>query len=294
MTRVVQVLSGFAVLAALGWFGFNWYSQHQRPQETAPFAILPGDAVLIPTPPDEAQQPAPTMSPEDAVAAAPALDAPAEENAIANPLTPVPTPVPLAGLAESDPQIVARLVELLDLATLQQYFQLESLARKFVLCVDNLPAGKLAPQNRIVKPVTGRFAVLEAGDEIVLNEENYARYTPLIRVITGLEAGQVARVYRQFYPLLQQAYEALGYPGKYFNDRLVTVIDHLLAASPLNSPVLLVQPKVFYRYADPALEEASVGHKILFRIGPTQMAKVQTWLGTVRAEVAVGAARSPP
>ena len=38
----------------------------------------------------------------------------------------------------------------------------------------------------------------------------------------------MAVVYERLYPLFQQAYEDLGYPGKYFNDRLVEVIDHLL------------------------------------------------------------------
>jgi Protein of unknown function (DUF3014) len=293
VTRLVQGISGLAVLAALGGFGLNWYLQHQPPQEIAPFEILPGDAVLIPTPPAEATQSGPDTPADETAAELPSGETPSPEVAVENPLTLVPSPTPLAGLAESDPQIVASLVELIDLATLQQYFQLESLARKFVLCVDNLPAGKLAPQNRVVKPVSGRFAVRETDDEIVLNEANYARYTPLIDVLTGLDAGQIARVYRNSYPLLQLAYEDLGYPGKYFNDRLVAVIDHLLAASPLSGPVLLVQPKVFYRYADPVLEAASVGHKILFRIGPEQMAKVQMWLGAVRAEVATEAARSP-
>ena len=41
---------------------------------------------------------------------------------------------------------------------------------------------------------------------------------------------QVARIYFHFYPLFQQAYENLGYPQKYFNDRLIEVIDDMLKA----------------------------------------------------------------
>ncbi|HQU43635.1 MAG TPA: DUF3014 domain-containing protein, partial [Pirellulales bacterium] len=42
--------------------------------------------------------------------------------------------------------------------------------------------------------------------------------------------------------------------GKYFNDRLVSVIDHLLAAPEPAGPVALVQPKIIYKFADPQLE----------------------------------------
>ncbi len=283
MTRLVQIITGLVVLAALGWLGFNWYAQRQAPLASAPFATMPGDAALIP-PPAAAAAPA---TPADEELSFPGEKPPA--NSRANP----PATAPLVGLAESDPKIVESLRQLLDLATLQKYFQLESLARKFVLCVDNLPAGKLAPQNRVVKPVPGNFKVIETDQEIVLNEENYQRYAPLIDALTSLPVAQIARVYREFYPLLQQAYEDLGYPGQVFNDRLLAVIDHLLIARPPQAPVLLAQPKVFYRYADPTLEEASVGHKILFRIGPAQMASVQTWLRAVRVEVAAGAPRSP-
>lgn len=37
-------------------------------------------------------------------------------------------------------------------------------------------------------------------------------------------------LYVQLYPLFQQANVELGYPKSHFNDRVVTVIDHLLAA----------------------------------------------------------------
>ena len=39
-----------------------------------------------------------------------------------------------------------------------------------------------------------------------------------------------------------------------------------------------MQPNVLYRYADPALEARSPGHKILLRIGPDNMARAQAVL----------------
>jgi hypothetical protein len=91
--------------------------------------------------------------------------------------------------------------------------------------------------------------------------------------------------YARFYPLFQKAYEDLGYPNGYFNDRLVEVIDHLLAAPDVPAPVALAQPKVLYEFADPALEARSAGQKILMRIGPVGEARVKAKLREIRRAV---------
>jgi hypothetical protein len=36
----------------------------------------------------------------------------------------------------------------------------------------------------------------------------------------------------------------------------------------MSGPVKLVQPKVYYKYADPELEALNAGQKLLIRIGP--------------------------
>ena len=44
-------------------------------------------------------------------------------------------------------------------------------------------------------------------------------------------------LYVRLYPLFQRAYEELGYPGQYFNDRVVEVIDSLLATPNVTEPI---------------------------------------------------------
>ena len=66
----------------------------------------------------------------------------------------------------------------------------------------------------------------------VINPDNSQRYVALVLLAESVDAAAVAAAYRRMYPLFQQAYEELGYPGRYFNDRLVEVIDHLLATPP--------------------------------------------------------------
>lgn len=91
---------------------------------------------------------------------------------------------------------------------------------------------------------------------------------------------QVVAAYVRLYPLFQQAYRELGYPAGYFNDRLVEVIDHLLAAPEVSGPIRLVQPRVLYQFEDPKLEALSAGEKLLIRMGSENAAKVK---GTLRA-----------
>jgi len=91
-------------------------------------------------------------------------------------------------------------------------------------------------------------------------------------VVRKLDMKQVADVYLRFYPLFQGAYQDLGYPTGYFNDRLVQVIDVLLATPQALGPIELVRPNVMYTYADPALEARPAGQKLLIRMGPENAA----------------------
>jgi hypothetical protein len=101
---------------------------------------------------------------------------------------------------------------------------------------------------------------------------------------------QLATLYFRYYPLFQQAYRDLGNPDGYFNDRLVEVIDHLLATPDVPEPIRLVRPKVMYEYADPKLQALSSGQKLLIRLDSAQRRTALAQLRALRAAVA----RPPP
>jgi hypothetical protein len=90
--------------------------------------------------------------------------------------------------------------------------------------------------------------------------------------------------------LFQEAYESLGHPPQYFNDRLIEVIDHLLASPDVKGPIALARPNVLYEFADPALEARSAGQKVLIRMGSENATAVKDKLRELRAELI---ARSP-
>jgi len=85
----------------------------------------------------------------------------------------------------------------------------------------------------------------------------------------------------------------LGYPNGYFNDRLIAVIDHLIATPEVAEPIRLKVPHVLYVFADPRLEERSCGQKALIRMGPENAARLKVKLRSLRAHLVPAGARSP-
>jgi hypothetical protein len=104
-----------------------------------------------------------------------------------------------------------------------------------------------------LKALGGETLVHTEADLAMLSDANYARYEPFVKLVDRSDMQQLANLYFNYDSLFQQAYEDLGYPGQYFNDRLVEAIDSLLAAPDLPGAVLVVRPHVFYEFADPKL-----------------------------------------
>jgi hypothetical protein len=139
--------------------------------------------------------------------------------------------------------------------------------------------------------------VLQQNGTTVLSPDNELRYTPLVLLVEAVSIERAVDLYARMYPLLQQAYEGLGYPNRSFNDRLLEVIDLLLAtpepAAPVRldqlefkGPVRSQQPWVHYRFADPALESLGAGQKMLIRTGPVNERRLKGKLLEIRKRIA--------
>lgn len=227
--------------------------------------------------------PSPTAA--DAPASAAAAPPPAPEPAIRHPLesTAQAAPPSLPTLENSDSMMRESLAGLIGRKAFSEDVVPGQLVRRIVATVDNLPRPTASRHMIPLHPVRGAFLPTEA---------NFARYTPYIRVLEALDARALVQSYVRAYPLFQRAYEELGYPGKYFNDRLMQALDDLLAAPELDGPLALEQPKVLYQFADPQLEERSAGQKILLRMGKANALRVKAKLLEIRRAL-IAASRSP-
>jgi Protein of unknown function (DUF3014) len=190
---------------------------------------------------------------------------------------------PLPPLAESDPAVHESISGSLG-RSVEQFLVPNDIVRHFVATVDNLPRKETAVRLWPVKPTAGELATSGTAD-VTLSEQNAERYAPIMKIVQNANVEQLASMYRRFYPLFQQAYVDLGHPDGYFNDRLVEVIDHLLATPEVQGPIKLTQPSVFYEYADPTLEERSAGQKLLIRMGSAHAGTVKAKLKALRSEI---------
>ncbi len=223
----------------------------------------------------------------------PAAPAESGEPAIRHPIAadatqPAAAAIALPALADSDPEMESALRQLLGNESWLALVHPDRIIRRIVATVDNLPR-KQAPVGVMpVKPVGSAFAAQRAGNDLSIGPGNPKRYGAYVSLLQAVDAGSMVAVYRRFYPLFQQAYVELGYPKGYFNDRLVEVVDHLLAAPEIDGSIALVQPRVLYQFADPELEGRSAGHKILMRMGTENAAKAKAKLREIRSELTRG------
>jgi hypothetical protein len=199
-----------------------------------------------------------------------------------------PAAAPLPALAESDSSLQEALAGLFGGASFDLLFHPEDVVRHFVAAIDNLPRKTVAQRIMPIKPVTGAFRTSGPEGSTVVGPDNAARYTPYMRALEAVDSAKLVALYVRFYPLFQQAYAELGYPSRYFNDRVFEVIDHLLATPDVRGPIALVQPKVMYEYADPALQDLSAGQKMLVRMGPDNEAKVKAKLRELKKALTRG------
>lgn len=243
--------------------------------------------------PDIMRQSAP-----DAASTAPAPAPTETEPAVRHPIEKAQTQPsaedtkPLPPLAESDEPALTAAQALVGRESIERYFYLDSLMRRVVVTIDNLPRKQVPERYRLTKPIGGRFVVTEQRDAMFLNPKNYARYAAAVLFFESIDTKKLVATYVRFYSLLQQEYQSLGRPDGYFNDRTVEAIDDMLAAPELHQPIQLVRPNVWYKFADPELEALSAGQKLMIRIGPENAARVKAKLRDIRREL-TGTAERP-
>ncbi len=196
----------------------------------------------------------------------------------------------LPTLANSDSMMRELLVELLGAKAFDDFVVADRLIPRIVATIDNLPRRSTARRLMPLHPVSGPFITAGTGERVTLDPTNHKRYAPYVRIMEVVPAQAVVSLYVQTYPLFQRGYEELGYGGAYFNDRLVEAIDDVLAAPEINESIALVQPKVFYEFADPDLETRSSGQKILIRMGAENAGRVKAKLLEIRQALAQPAA----
>lgn len=204
--------------------------------------------------------------------------------------------IPESALPLAADQVGSAVTVFLGNKTALTFFQLADFPRKFVATVDNLARSHAPPKVWPNNPTEGRFNVQMLDGATIVSSDNAQRYTPLVMMLEKINAELAVDLYVRMYPVLQQAYEDLGYPNRQFNDRLLRVINHLLATpiapqviavqlTEVKGPIPSIRPWVRYEFADPALEALSSGQKIMLRVGSVNQSRLKATLSALRQEI---------
>ena len=236
-----------------------------------------------------------TVSPEPA-ASAPAAPAPvASAPASAEPTIQYPVASSTATPLESS-GIAAALDDLLGQKSVRSFLLVDDFVHRFVATVDNLGRSYAPASLWPVNPTPGHFKVEVHNGNNVISADNSLRYTALVLLAESVDTQKAVDLYIRMYPLLQHAYQDLGYPKGYFNDRLIQVMDLLLASPEPGYPVQVqltdvkgpepsLMPWVRYQFADPALESLASGQKIMVRVGSVNERRLKAKLRALRKEL---------
>ena len=153
-----------------------------------------------------------------------------------------------------------------------------NLVRSFVVSVDKIAVGSSPAKDLKPAAPASRFATLGSGRTLRIDPASYDRYNGLANVVDAIDPDGAARAYRRLRPLMQQAFEELGYVNLSFDDRLARALGRLVDVPVPEGDVMLRATSVTFQYADPELEELSPAQKHMLRMGPHNMRLVQTKL----------------
>lgn len=235
------------------------------------------------------RQPAPEPEPE--VNDEPVVQVPTEE--VSENLEPIEEPLP--SLAESDADSLEAARALLGDSAVRNWFVTEALIPRFVATVNALTGDEVPGNILPVYGPDGAFNVTEDGlsqelnpetglpePRYALNPANFDRYAAQVSAFEQMDTASLVAQYDLYYPLLQQSYAELGNADAEFNERLIEVIDHLLAAPEPERVVSLVKPEAYYEFESAELEALSAGHKVFIRMGPSNASRVKAKLAEIR------------
>jgi hypothetical protein len=163
-----------------------------------------------------------------------------------------------------------------------ELLRLENFVRHFVLMFENATETKIPAQASIFEPVNGDFLTKTVGDKIQISPENFHRYDVYASMLKSADLKKIVAFYVRLYPLLQTGYAEMGRKG-YFNDRVVNVLDQIIAAQdPATDASLKVDGGRFV-FEDSEMEAAPAVQKVLFRIGPAHALLVKERMKELRS-----------
>jgi hypothetical protein len=203
---------------------------------------------------------------------------------------PKPQPLSLPPLDESDTMLRDLVSTLSRHPMLTRLLATDGLVRRATLSVIQIGEGRtpndplevLRPDSRV------RIVGTESGR---VDPDSYARWDAATAALTSIDPAELAQVYVNIKPLLDDAYREQGYPDANFDEAIVQAMEVLSSTPSLSSEPTLIRRPDYYIHDDPKLRALRPVQKQFLLFGPENQRKVMDWLQRFAAQLDLDVSR---
>ncbi len=181
----------------------------------------------------------------------------------------------LPSLDESDEWLKIKLPEITWRKELLKLVIDEDMIRRFVVFTDNFSQGVVAYEHSPFTLPKSKFSPDQANvsqqdnTEVWQWDENSTRrFSLYVDLMRSMDSESLVQWYFEVKPLIDEAYNELGYGDEDFTQTLQDAITRVLDMElPSKASMAIVRPSVMYQFADPNLESLPESDKLLLRLG---------------------------
>lgn len=189
----------------------------------------------------------------------------------------------LPTLGESDSWFDGKLADLTWRRELLNLIITDDMIRRFVVFTDNFNRGTLAYEHLPLVSPKVKFSALEVKTEQgqvewQWDEKNTQRFKKYVDLLRSVDKATLVQWYVELKPLIDQAYQELGYEDEDFTEVLQSAISKVLDMDIVKKQPKLIRPSVMYKYQDPSLESLDDAEKLLLRLGKENLLVIKSIL----------------
>tara|TARA_R110000737_G_scaffold105727_2_gene138717 strand:- start:625 stop:1479 length:855 start_codon:yes stop_codon:yes gene_type:complete len=198
--------------------------------------------------------------------------------------------ITLPTLDESDSWFSTKLPTLTWRKELLKLVVTDDMIRRFVVFTDNFSQGTLAYEHAPLIAPNAKFTALEQqtdnGVKWQWDESNARRFSLYVDLLRSMDSEMLIQWYVELKPLIDQAYEELGYPDQDFTEVLHSAITKVLDMEIPKVQPELERPSVMYKYKDESLESLDDAEKLLLRLGKENLLVIKSVLLEINEKLA--------
>ena len=194
--------------------------------------------------------------------------------------------IQLPRLNDSDEFVLSRLADFNGGKLLLTFFVDDQIIRKAVTFIENLTRGEIPQSGIPYKAIGSEIIITEIDRDFYRMEEaSFTRFDKIVDTLIGFDEPELIALYRLFSPLMRRAYSELGYSEDAFDGAVLDAISRIVAVNAQELPLQLVKPSVMYLYADSRIEDLPDLDKLLIRLGPKNVLRLQSKLKSIEAQL---------